>query len=271
MLLLNLFEMKTSCAQTNTNSTNQTDNKGLKQGKWIITKKNSGQKIAEGLYTDDLKEGEWLNYYPSGQIESRIDFTTGKPEGFTIMYFSTGKIKEYGYWHNNKWVGDYELFYENGSTHQKIIFNSDGKRIGFSKFYFLNGIISDVAFVMNGEEEMTLSCDSTGKITKTQTAMDYYSLTAIKQMHEIVRSENEHTFQKNKIIQQQIESIRKEKELALANEKAQKQKIITNSIVALLMLVLLFVISILRGYKQKQTANKELLKKKLLPLIQRVW
>jgi antitoxin component YwqK of YwqJK toxin-antitoxin module len=265
LLFLNLFSGATLYAKNVDGRINQVDKKGLKEGRWVVCRKSTdntkNQKSEEGIYKDNLKEGEWYSYDNAGNITSRIDFKTGKAQGFAILYYPSGRIKEYGFWNNSRWVGNYELFYSNGNIHQSFVFNSDGKRIGFSKFYFMNGIISNVAFLLDGTEQISLDCDSTGKIIKTKASIDLFSMTAIKEMQDLVKSENEVTFQKNKLVEQRIEAVKKEKELALSNEEKQKQQTIIYFIGAMLLLVLLFSIFVFRGYRQKQKANDELIEK----------
>ena len=55
------------------------------------------------------------------------------------MYHENGKIKEEGLWKNNRWVGDYKLYYDNGQVQQAFKFNTTGKREGKQEYFYENG------------------------------------------------------------------------------------------------------------------------------------
>lgn len=125
---------------------NYTDANGLKQGHWIIlnsTKHLPGytdkDKIEEGDYKNNLKQGIWIQYYPSGAIKNKITFNNNRPDGYTISYFENGKTAEEGIWKNNRWTGDYKLYYENGIVQHQFHYNDNGKRDGDQKYFYPNG------------------------------------------------------------------------------------------------------------------------------------
>jgi hypothetical protein len=114
---------------------NMTDANGKKQGKWILsgyhlpkTGYRDGQKISEGIYKDNKKQGLWIDYFPSGNIKNKIIFKDGRPHGPTSLYFQDGKVKEEGTWLNNRWVGNYKSTLENGDVIE-IVFDDNGKEI----------------------------------------------------------------------------------------------------------------------------------------------
>ncbi len=46
---------------------------------------------------------------------------------------------EEGLWKNNRWVGDYKLYYDNGQVQQAFKFDPSGKRAGPQTYYYENG------------------------------------------------------------------------------------------------------------------------------------
>jgi antitoxin component YwqK of YwqJK toxin-antitoxin module len=61
------------------------DADGKKQGKWVIYGKMSGDatynptdKVQEGNYKDDLKEGAWVEYNPGGTIKRTVNYAAGQ-------------------------------------------------------------------------------------------------------------------------------------------------------------------------------------------------
>lgn len=90
---------------------------GRKQGYWIITgsmKATPGfkadQKIEEGKYVDDKKNGEWISYYLNGKIKSKIEFKNNRANGVYSTYYESGCIEEEGIWINNRNVGLYKRY-----------------------------------------------------------------------------------------------------------------------------------------------------------------
>ena len=202
---------------------NRVDKNNLKQGKWKHFENSILE--SEGKYYDNSKEFAWISYFNNGKKKSIIEYSDNKPNGFCIFYYPSGGLKESGCSLNNKWIGNYDLYYPNGNHKCKYTFDKDGNRIGFNKQYYSNGIISQLDFCMDGSESIKIICDSIGKVKSLKSNLDFDAVSASLEMRELIKSENEIVFQKNKIIQQEIEAAKKTKELELAN----KEKEIKNS------------------------------------------
>ena len=141
---------KVSLAQSyellNKDTINVVDQEGKKQGRWIVLNKvkklpdyTDEQKVEEGKYQDNKKEGIWKEYYPNNNLKNKITFENNRPNGYAIMYHDNGKISEEGLWKNNRWVGNYKLYYDNGQVAQEFKFNTSGKREGPQKYFYENG------------------------------------------------------------------------------------------------------------------------------------
>ncbi len=138
---------------------NVTDDKGMKQGKWIVFGTSRPDtcflptsKVEEGLYQDNRKTGIWEQYYCSGTTRGKTTFKNGRPDGYTVMYHENGKISEEGTWKINKWVGNYRLYYDNGQLQQEFSFNTTGKREGPQKYFYTNGQVMMEGSWSNGKE-----------------------------------------------------------------------------------------------------------------------
>jgi antitoxin component YwqK of YwqJK toxin-antitoxin module len=123
-----------------------TDANGLRQNHWVIyndTRHLPGYepsaKVEEGDYKDNMKQGIWVTYFPSGAVKSKITFKDNRPEGYCITYFENGNVQEEGTWSNNRWTGAYKLRYENGTIQHEFTYNDNGKRSGENKYYYPNG------------------------------------------------------------------------------------------------------------------------------------
>lgn len=130
-----LFSKSQSFEMVTKDTINFTDVNGKKQGQWIFFGRHNPkagyrleQKISEGRYKDNKKQGVWIDYFPSGNIKNKITFKDGRPNGPTSLYFQDGNIKEEGNWLNNRWVGNYKSTNENGDVIE-IIFDDSGKEI----------------------------------------------------------------------------------------------------------------------------------------------
>ena len=81
----------------NPGTTNFVDAKGLRQGKWMVIGKMQRDsvyapdaKVEEGTYVDGQKDGEWMEYYPSGAVKSKGNYSGGKKTGKWAIYDQKG-------------------------------------------------------------------------------------------------------------------------------------------------------------------------------------
>ncbi len=138
---------------------NKIDIDGRKQGKWVLMGKHKPgtcyapeAKVEEGKYQDNRKKDVWIEYFCNGNMRNKLTFTSGKPDGYAQMFHENGKISEEGNWKNNRWVGNYKLYYENGQVQHEFVFNPNGKREGAQTYYFENGQKAIEGNFTNGKE-----------------------------------------------------------------------------------------------------------------------
>jgi len=156
------------------NTLNQTDENGLKQGYWIIYfTDNPAQKKSEGKYVDGKKEGVWKTYFPSGQIKQEITYINNSPNGYAKIYYEDGKVSEEGIWKGNKWVGEYKFYHKNGQVAYDWNYNNNGKREGEQKYFYENGNKMIEGTWANGKESGTIKeYDENGKLKVEKTFND---------------------------------------------------------------------------------------------------
>jgi hypothetical protein len=124
---------------------NQTDSRGLKQGYWIITGEMKPDKglcsiciYEEGTYVDDRKNGIWKKYYRDGQtLRLQGTYVNNRPNGPYIKYYESGCIREEGTFEYKK-NRSYKLYSEDCRLEQERWFDKDGKEIS-SVQYLSNG------------------------------------------------------------------------------------------------------------------------------------
>ncbi|MBK7309799.1 MAG: hypothetical protein IPI93_03160 [Sphingobacteriaceae bacterium] len=109
-----------------------------RQGYWIIYGKDKQnttcykpeQKIEEGSYVNNKKNGVWKEYFCNGNFKNTLTFANGRPDGYAKMFYENGNLKEEGTWKINKWVGVYTLYKENGEIENEFLFDSKGRTQG---------------------------------------------------------------------------------------------------------------------------------------------
>lgn len=143
----------------NDGEVNKVDAKGQRQGYWIVKGEmledkayKPDEKVEEGNYKDNRKEGLWKKYWPGGKIRNEINYTNGKPQGEYKLYFENGNLEEHGFWSNNKNTGEFKRFYTNGKPQQHFLFSENGKRNGIQKYYHENGNLAMEVNIVNGAE-----------------------------------------------------------------------------------------------------------------------
>lgn len=140
---------------------NRVDSLGKRQGYWKITaamKKDHAfvdqQAIAEeGRYVNGMKTGMWIQYYPNGNVRTRLPYVNNRPHGYAISYYESGHVKECGTWQGTRWVGEYKLYYENDTLRMHLKYSATGQRDGSGHFYHQNGKLMIEAHYKNGRED----------------------------------------------------------------------------------------------------------------------
>lgn len=150
------------CVVSNAQSpiTNVIDQNKLKQGHWIYLNKDkklpgyrADQKVEEGDYIDNLKDGKWLFYFNNDKVKEQLTYQRNLPNGPAVFYYPNGNKKEEGTWKNGQWIGEYKFYYENGQLASEWVYNNMGSRTGEQKYYYENGKIRIVGSWVNGKED----------------------------------------------------------------------------------------------------------------------
>lgn len=115
---------------------NQTDANGLKQGHWIVYGKDMPDKgfcdtckIEEGRFIDSKKNGQWILYNKNGQPRTLGHFVNGRPLGYYEKYDTLGRKIESGNYKNGKQVGFFERYYDSGCLAQQKLYDSTGREV----------------------------------------------------------------------------------------------------------------------------------------------
>ncbi|BEO96740.1 toxin-antitoxin system YwqK family antitoxin [Fusobacterium nucleatum] len=76
---------------------------------------------------DGIPDGESVEYYEEGNIESIVHFRNNIVEGLTTTYYENGNIKEEVNYKNDKMNGEAKSYDENGKLNGRTIFKDDIK------------------------------------------------------------------------------------------------------------------------------------------------
>tara|TARA_B100000809_G_C15110242_1_gene520306 strand:+ start:1064 stop:1798 length:735 start_codon:yes stop_codon:yes gene_type:complete len=119
-----------------TYSQNKLDSKGLKQGRWTKPYKNTAMIHYSGQFNDDTPYGDFIYYYKSGNMQSKMRFSDNGITAYSLMYHeSSGYMMARGKYSNQQkdslWV-----YYDNQGQLKSQESYKDGKLNGQRVIYY---------------------------------------------------------------------------------------------------------------------------------------
>jgi len=85
---------------------------------------------------DGKRQGQYLRYYPSGQIEMSCNYRDGKLDGPIVFYYeSNGRISRTANFKNGIIEGDENSFYEDGNLKSTLVHSQDGAFVSVTAYY----------------------------------------------------------------------------------------------------------------------------------------
>jgi antitoxin component YwqK of YwqJK toxin-antitoxin module len=79
--------------------------------------------IAERLsYINDIKQGEWIQYYSTGAVHLKTNYLDGKINGRFEVWFENGAPEYSGQYDNDKRDGLWTIYKEDGSVKYKLLY-----------------------------------------------------------------------------------------------------------------------------------------------------
>jgi antitoxin component YwqK of YwqJK toxin-antitoxin module/cation transport regulator ChaC len=146
---VNIFSQKKLVDYNSLNSFNFDNNdiiiaSGSKHFLHLINHKFKNRDI---IYLDDdniesiskLEEGKDIRLYNDGKLKAECtNYSNGKMDGDTVLYFENGNIKAIGKFKNDKLIGDAKLFYENSNL-MTFGYFVNNKLNGKAELYHENG------------------------------------------------------------------------------------------------------------------------------------
>ena len=127
----------------------------------------SGQLKNKQKYVNGQQIGESINYFENGQIESKSFFVKGKYHGESVGYHENGTLRYRMNYVNGKLNGEYIVYYDNGQIEYKQIFVND-LRNGERTSYYKDGQVNENGFYKNGKTIKLSSYYSSGKLDRVE-------------------------------------------------------------------------------------------------------
>lgn len=109
-----------------------------KMGVYKILYNSHDQKVYEGEFEDDVREGRGNLYYPSGSVKYTGEWKSDRPHGMGVLFYENGNKFYEGRWEDGKALGQGVLFCESGLIEYEGQF-LESKKNGIGVMYFSDG------------------------------------------------------------------------------------------------------------------------------------
>jgi antitoxin component YwqK of YwqJK toxin-antitoxin module len=125
-----------------------------------------GKKIAEGVFVDEKREGQWTFFAGDVKI-SEEEYRGGIKHGVSRRFYPSGEVLEESEWQNGQQEGNYRVFFTGGNPYLQCKF-SNGNRNGLCLSYFQNGRVEMEAYYNNNLRDREWKYyDENGKLLYT--------------------------------------------------------------------------------------------------------
>jgi antitoxin component YwqK of YwqJK toxin-antitoxin module len=167
-----LLMLSTGYCFSQSDTLNQIDSTGLKQGHWVFLGADKPNKglcdtciYEEGRYVNDRKEGEWIRYHKDGLTPKLIgEYKRGRPNGLYTKYYASGDLRESGNFERGKYQGIHRRYFESGCLEYEEFNDSIGQ--DGDEYYYYNNCVA-VSDIIRGQIELMHIHDTvTGESTK---------------------------------------------------------------------------------------------------------
>ncbi len=145
-----------------------------------------GIKNHEGLYVDNMSQGEWdyynyfgklttkehyyndkldgvkITYYGNGNVQDSLSYADGEKDGYYVGYHINGVMETQGWYVEGEKQGDW-LYYDLKGNLIKHNFYVNGSLSGCSRFFESNGKLSEEHYFKNGYIDKIYDYDTNGR------------------------------------------------------------------------------------------------------------
>jgi antitoxin component YwqK of YwqJK toxin-antitoxin module len=112
-----------------------------------------GLKISEGIVDEQgNRRGEWKDFYITGELRARGNYSNNRRTGEWIFYFKNGRIEQKGRFLSGRYDGEWIWYYDTGEIwREESYFN--GSEDGYAVEYSRSGDIIAAGNYINGEKD----------------------------------------------------------------------------------------------------------------------
>ncbi len=139
-LQLPVFSQEPVTSATGETAENKSDANGNKIGKWI---EKEGDITWTGQYQSNLKEGNWVAFYPNQFLAKMVTYQHGLKEGILIQMDRKGKVTLTEHYRNDKLDGVAISYGQSADVPLSVIHYADGMKNGLFRQYYDNGKIQE--------------------------------------------------------------------------------------------------------------------------------
>ena len=132
---------------------NRTDKKGRRQGEWRDYYP-SGQLRYEGHFKNGKCKGTFRYYDEQGKLKATNEFDKSGEKALNKTYAPNGRVIASGYYVNQKKEGEWKYYDANSGQLLMVEDNQDGKVNGWSRLYNpKNGVLAEETQFVNGKPQ----------------------------------------------------------------------------------------------------------------------
>ena len=132
---------------------NFTDSNGFKQGYWKLFFPYNNDSIIseEGMFLENVEDGQWIKYHENGQIRELVNYKEGKLHGLRVVINKRGKLYEQEFFNNGQYHGKQIYFHDTGKISSKQNY-TNGKKNGLFINYYRNGKLQEKVSFLNDKK-----------------------------------------------------------------------------------------------------------------------
>ena len=94
--------------------------------------------------------GTSVSYHDNGQLEVKVNYKEGEPDGLTEVYYDNGQLMVKANYKEGEPHGLAEVYYDDGQLRAKANYKH-GERHGLKEIYYDNGELKEEAKYKDGE------------------------------------------------------------------------------------------------------------------------
>lgn len=112
----------------------------------------NGRLAAQGQLVDSVPEGDWTEWYESGEVKLKTHFSKGAEHGVRTTFYENKTVAEEGAFRDGLQVGVWQMWFESGSPMARTTY-VEGVENGLRTTWYDGGQPKSEAEIANGLQE----------------------------------------------------------------------------------------------------------------------